>query len=95
LLALIRQKQLAKLRQAASQPASQSQACLFETAFLVGTAVCRDVSEFFGTSKKWDSKKQLVKINFVSSDVSERLRKHLLNRDILRNESKRIILQIA
>ncbi len=65
LMALTRQKQLAKSRQAASRPASQRQVCLFQDClFSQEQPFRRGVSIFFVENKKWDREKQLAKMKF-------------------------------
>ncbi len=80
LLALTRQKQLAKLRQATSQPASQCQVCLFQDClFCRNSHSAETFSVFFVTSKNETARNNLQKWNFVLSDVYIHLSKHVLN----------------
>jgi hypothetical protein len=82
LLALTRQKQLAKTRQATSQPAPASQrwVCLFQDClFRRNSRSVKTFSEFIVTSKKWDREKQLVKIKFCCTSVYVYRRKRVLN----------------
>ncbi len=65
LMALTRQKQLAKSWQASSQPASQRQVCLFQDCLFSWEQPFRQgVSIFFVENKKWDHEKQLAKMKF-------------------------------
>ncbi len=65
LLALTRQKQLAMSRQAGNQQVSQHYVCLFQDCLSCrNSRSAKTFAEFLVTSKKWDRKKQLMKINF-------------------------------
>jgi hypothetical protein len=80
LIALTRQKQLAKSRQAASQPASQCWACLFQDCLSCRNSRSAEASQIFllptrnGTARNNSRKK-----NFVLSDVYVRHQKYAFN----------------
>ncbi len=74
LIALTRQKQLAKL-------SPQCRACLFQGCLSHGN-ICstKTFSEGIATNKKWDHKKQLAKIKICCTSIYVHHQKHFLNR---------------
>jgi hypothetical protein len=86
--ALTRQKQLVELRQAASQPASQ------RLPFLVGTAIPQRRLKIFRWEREMGPRETTRKNEILFYRTSTYVVGNMPSMDVLRNESKRIILLI-